>query len=1038
MSYANYDDDCFDDFDEDDDDWQVGDDTPCQKGNTVTAALSGSSKPCDDVPHADLPTGEQAFTHRTVPGDTRGRAQDSGGFPQQVATNTHESASSVLSNTRTQPATTQTKGTGTSTGTVRQPTSVCRRVEEHGVVADTNGVSEVVRNNPNVSPAWIKQMLTNEQEGSKAPVGSKQVDQEWLSTIKIAYAQRHMNQAATPQLLRQCFNSVVNPYTTALYLYDNAADHSGHSGKQGSLCSCVMSEFENWTKRNHVRYSHCLDDPIKMAMFQSAIANNMVAFDLIVKAFCLSYEGSDNFVMLVRQFVQQKKYKEAALCITRLNLQEHFDIKEVVLPLLLQDKVNLVESYVYRHPDQQMALLKLIDYLIDRDTDIGSVIREANVPSVKPERLQRKVLSKLATRLMKLYQIPQELLPNVNNSRSFGGLRYLLYKKYVEKTLGSEQWDDLVKSMVDDNEWLKEQLVEQLVSYLDMKEAARWAIHYNLPAASLPHQVAHELQETSHSFRAVGTEPEDWEDDCTGESLYHSLTLDPCDINWVDTSHAFHLCLTDISQPGTIVGLDAEWRPGFGQATVSRMALLQLATAQHVFLLDMLTLTDVLTDHDWNALAEQLFANEHVLIVGYGISGDIQVLMKTYPCMKDALKMTKSVIDLQKIYEQIRKVQPDAFSSSHHDNSCIVDDVTTAAVATPGRGLSELVRQCLGRPLDKQQQLSDWERRPLRQNQIVYAALDAYCLLEVYEVLKLKIQSYDLSIDWEPSVNAVFVVKTSRSEKKQKRAAEKKLKPAAVAHRMVAALEPSTDRPTMAPSELLVVVDNMLQGLGRQLRCCGVDVVILENTDCHDRAGEIARAEGRVILTSGMPYQTLKSQVPEGHCLNVRSDRAQEQVLDILQHFNVKVTHSDILSRCQLCNCNKYLHISGPEMQAAWIKRRTEWPEAFSHAAGPSSEGSRHKSTGACELSRSVMLDTDQPTDHIDMTTLTVGNHVRLQLDTVPGGIFDKVELFYVCASCGKVYWDGVHYGRVCERFAHILGDDDSSSPQRTGTTQNL
>ena len=84
------------------------------------------------------------------------------------------------------------------------------------------------------------------------------------------------------------------------------------------------------------------------------------------------------------------------------------------------------------------------------------------------------------------------------------------------------------------------------------------------------------------------------------------------------------------------------------------------------------------------------------------------------------------------------------------------------------------------------------------------------------------------------------------------------------------------------------------------------------------------------------------------------------------------------------------------------------------------------------------MLDTDQPTDHIDMTTLTVGNHVRLQLDTVPGGIFDKVELFYVCASCGKVYWDGVHYGRVCERFAHILGDDDSSSPQRTGTTQNL
>ena len=78
-------------------------------------------------------------------------------------------------------------------------------------------------------------------------------------------------------------------------------------------------------KRNHVRYSHCLDDPIKMAMFRSAIANNMVAFDLIVKAFCLSYDDSDHFVMLVRQFVQQKKYKEViylffSLCVFFFNV----------------------------------------------------------------------------------------------------------------------------------------------------------------------------------------------------------------------------------------------------------------------------------------------------------------------------------------------------------------------------------------------------------------------------------------------------------------------------------------------------------------------------------------------------------------------------------------------------------------------------------------------------------------------------------------------------------------------------------------------
>ena len=51
---------------------------------------------------------------------------------------------------------------------------------------------------------------------------------------------------------------------------------------------------------------------------------------------------------------------------------------------------------------------------------------------------------------------------------------------------------------------------------------------------------------------------------------------------------------------------------------------------------------------------------------------------------------------------------------------------------------------------------------------------------------------------------------------------------------------PAWTGPPISPRQLKVVCDNMLQGLGRYLRCCGVDVHILDNEDLHDKCAVVS------------------------------------------------------------------------------------------------------------------------------------------------------------------------------------------------------
>ena len=150
-----------------------------------------------------------------------------------------------------------------------------------------------------------------------------------------------------------------------------------------------------------------------------------------------------------------------------------------------------------------------------------------------------------------------------------------------------------------------------------------------------------------------------------------------------------------------LVGIDTEW--GDDNQGV---AVVQIGTESNVWLLDCMctrkTTSDSKEDEHSQAmclLLSWLFENESIIKLGYSFDHDFE-------------QLNKIIVDLKK-------------------NSKNVCDIQTTGQDGAFIGLSTVVEQHLGLPMDKTEQCSEWNQRPLRKAQEIYAALDAVVLVDL-------------------------------------------------------------------------------------------------------------------------------------------------------------------------------------------------------------------------------------------------------------------------------------------------------------------
>ncbi|KAL4617371.1 hypothetical protein GN956_G21415, partial [Arapaima gigas] len=803
-------------------------------------------------------------------------------------------------------------------------------------------------------------------------------------------------------------------------------------GKTNSLSQCILAEFVRWRRGHpHVTLKGQPDEQVNSLQLRAlkllSEAQPSIV-DLLLDVYQLDCLDRGLLLAHIDKLQASGFYKEALLLSTKLGLQSELDVEKTCVPLILQDKLSLVESYVRGHRHLEEWLVKLLDSWCSPQFTIFELKRQypqLGFSQHQAERLQSKVLSKQVFRLMQLFSFDSALCPNSVTKRKLDSLKYLMHKTFVEKGMSEESWSDHVQATVAESPELQAQLVGLLVKYRQHKLAAQWSLQYGVPKERLPYRVWEMQQKLPPVVQADSEDDTQsqkaWEPSQSDRDRYYQLPVGRESVHFVHTLEQLELCREVVLQPGSLVGVDMEWRASFGTLTCQRVALIQLATPGQVFLLDLCT-ADILQHPRTIQTIRALFMDPAILKLGYGMSADLKNLFTTWPDFRDEPLKMEGILDLLHVHKQMQ--------CSCRGRGAQWPRVVEASEGTSEKGLSLLVQQVLGKPLNKMEQLSNWERRPLRNSQLRYAANDAYCLLDVYLTLSQDPACYSLPADLRcmPSSQNTNGKENKKPKEKTKQArcsVGTTENPQPVSSTSLAQAE---ETPLMAPQQLRVVCDNMLQGLGRYLRSLGVDVLMLENTDDHRVAAELARAEGRVILTCGQPYQTLKSQVGEGRCLALDcSDKARDQAVQVLRHFHVQLTSDDIFSRCQACNGDQYMKLPREEM-AHLLKERGFIEESGEEKDEENWEEENNPITPPCPLpSRAPGTPRYSPhcrwapTSDLDPQSLTFPSGAELQLHTVPPGLVPRVPVFFICTSCGKVFWEGSHFERVVNQFQDVL-----------------
>lgn len=619
---------------------------------------------------------------------------------------------------------------------------------------------------------------------------------------------------------------------------------------------------------------------------------------------------------MITELLIIEDYQKAIQWMALLNLRDHYPFEQLVCRLLCLENPESLELFVGEAEYRRKKLLKKLDELV------GLHLRRRNGSDEFENRLiaDHKRLVKAAVKYAKIFKLPDSDIANVMIQRAYDAL---IYNHYNWKD-GKHTWthfEELALPPISQNEFIREKYFNFLLDKGLGDKALYFAQLLKLPESQYPRRLAYYMENMQPN-----------EIDSIRDNITKNLELrkrnqeieqdfdcsldDGTPIILVDSLESLDNVIEILRSGGErLLGIDAEWRPHY-LAAQEKISLIQIATSKTVFIIDVLRLEVELelTEAEWINFFDALFCTPNVRKIGYDFLNDIRVLKSTFSFMSELFQKSNNIICLYRLFSQVA-LNPD------------ISQVVFGGKSLKNLGLSDVANYFLGIQVEKSERTGNWSQRPLRLEQKKYAALDAYCLVELYKKIAPLILT--LREDQQNSLQACALIQFTNEEKKQEnyilddgqvvkiKEGEndffKNIQMASAEINEEAAN--SSNGPIKSINDVRFVVDSMLFGLGKVLRKCGFDARFIGDRKKIVEFCQMENNEDFIVLSTGKGHKQLETLLNPEKVLFVPASthkgatKPSQLVNHIMHELRILIRPEDLWSRCVECNKRAFVPV---------------------------------------------------------------------------------------------------------------------------------